>query len=139
MLKTILLLGALVILASGRICIAQTTAFDGKWDVTLSCPRSLDGAMPYSFDFPADVQNGVIHGDHGMSGQPGSLELDGTIDTDGTAKMKAHGLTGHSRYNLGHSEKGVAYSHWVSAHFDATKGAGHWDAARICDFTFTKD
>jgi hypothetical protein len=124
-------------------CIASSAAagaadFDGKWDVVLVCPKSPDGAAPFTYEFTADVTNSMLHGEYGTPGSPGWMALDGGIQTDGNASMKAHGLTGRSAYNLNNTGRGLPYMHPVNAHFDGSHGTGTWIAARVCNFTFTK-
>jgi len=49
----------------------DVSPFDGRWAVTLTCPRSPDGALPFRFDFPAEVKSSALHGENGVAGQPG--------------------------------------------------------------------
>ena len=56
------LLGAVV----GGVATADTGLYDGAWSVTLDCPRSDDGALPFSYAFTAEVKDGVLHGEHGL-------------------------------------------------------------------------
>ena len=72
--------------------------FDGTWDVTLVCPKASDGALPFTFEFTADVKGAMLHGVRGLAGQPGWLSLDGPIQPDGAANLLAHGLTGNPKY-----------------------------------------
>jgi hypothetical protein len=117
---------------------ARAAGFDGKWDVTLVCPKSPDGALPFTFEFSADVTNSSLHGEYGTPGSPGWMALDGSIQPDGSASLKAHGLTGHSAYNVSNTARGVPYMHPVIAHFEGSQGTGRWAAARVCNFTFTR-
>jgi hypothetical protein len=133
------LLGLLTVLASAGIAsAADPDRFDGRWNVVLACPRSPDGALPFTFRFVADVHGGVLHGENGQQNQPGWMSLDGRIEPDGAAALQAHGLTGHSAYNINQTARGVPYEHDVTARFDAAHGAGTWVAFRTCDFTFTR-
>ncbi len=131
-------LGIFAIFCVASRAIAGSAGFDGKWDVLLVCPKSADGALPFTFEFPAEVKNAVLHGEYGTPGSPGWLALDGSIQPNGNAIMKTHGLTGHSAYNLNNTARGVPYMHPVTAHFDGSHGTGTWTAPRICNFTFTK-
>jgi hypothetical protein len=131
----LLMLLAIMSAGGGRASAGQ---FDGQWSVTLVCPKSPDGALPFTFEFSADVKDGVLHGERGQSGSPGFMSLDGNIQHNGDADLKAHGLTGHSEYNIDKTARGVPYSHAVTAHFDAAQGTGQWVTPRVCKFTFTK-
>jgi hypothetical protein len=129
---------------SALLCAASASAqdagrFDGKWDVSLACPSAPDGALPFTFNFTADVKNALLHGENGVAGRPGWMSLDGLINADGTASLDAHGLTGHSQFNTGHADPGISYHHIVTARFNDARGAGTWTTNRICDFTFTKE
>jgi hypothetical protein len=117
---------------------ADASGFDGAWAVTLNCPASPDGAMPFTFRFAAQVSGGRLHGENGLAGTPGWMSLDGPIQPDGTAVLDASGVTGRSAYNIHSTGAGVAYHHSVSAHFDADRGAGQWVTTRTCDFAFTR-
>jgi hypothetical protein len=116
----------------------DVSRFDGRWAVTLTCPRSPDGALPFRFNFPAEVRGGVMHGENGVAGQPGSMTLDGKIGDDGAAVLDASGLTGMSAYNVDQTVRGVPYHHSVTAQFGSAAGSGHWVADRTCDFTFRR-
>jgi hypothetical protein len=131
-------LGLFVILSVAGHVSAEAANFDGNWGVTLVCPKSADGALPFTFVFTADVKDSVLHGDYGTPGSPGWMALDGSIKPNGDAIMKAHGLTGHSAYNLHDTARGVPYMHPVTAQFDGSHGTGTWVAPRTCNFTFTK-
>jgi len=117
---------------------ARDAQFDGRWDVILACPKAPDGALPFTFEFPADVKDAMLHGEYGLAGQSGWLSLDGRIRPDGAANLEAHGLTGQSNYNINHTAQSVPYEHDVAAHFDASRGTGNWVTSRTCDFTFRK-
>jgi hypothetical protein len=112
--------------------------------VILVCPKAPDGALPWTIEFIADVKEAMLHGEHGLGGQPGWLSLDGRIQPDGVANLEARGMTGDSRYNLNRTVQSVPYEHDVTAHFDAARGTGNWRAFqsnglfRTCDFTFRR-
>jgi hypothetical protein len=113
--------------------------FDGRWMVTIACPRSSDGAMPYSYDFSADVKNAVFHGERNATGQAGgALVLDGHIGADGGAQLEARGVVGKTGYAVNGLSQGASFTHPVTAHFDAAQGSGSWVANRICSFSFRK-
>ena len=76
---------------------SDTQRFDGKWLTTVSCPNFRD-ALGFSFQFMSIVKDGVFHGLHGTEGEPGSLQIDGTIPPDGKASLYAKGRTGSKEY-----------------------------------------
>ena len=63
---------------SAPLAKAASSAFDGTWAVTLYTPEYKDPtgvvARAYTFQFPAQVKDGVLHGEHGTRGQPAWLE-----------------------------------------------------------------
>jgi uncharacterized caspase-like protein len=113
--------------------------FDGRWDVTQACPKSPDGAEAYTFEFTVEVKNSQLHGEHGMAGQPGWLSIDGPIKPDGSAKLDAHGRTGHAQFNVAHAAPGMDFHHLVTASFNGARGSGQWVAIRTCQFTFSRE
>jgi len=117
---------------------ADASRFDGTWHVTLSCPRSPEGALAYSYEFPAEVKDGVLHGERGKSGEPGWLQLDGRIKPDGSASLTAQGITNIPAYALYKLPKGTPYTHAVTAQFDDATGTGSWVTRRTCEFRFKK-
>jgi hypothetical protein len=118
---------------------ADAGRFDGKWDVTLVCPRSANGATAFTFAFSAEVTHAVLHGENGVVGHPGWMALNGLIQPDGTATLDAKGLTGQSQYDVQHTDGGIPYHHAVTAHFEPSRGAGTWVTPRVCNFTFTRE
>ena len=134
----LLILAALAALGGTIARADDVSRFDGSWIVTLNCPASSDGALPFTFRFAAQVTGGQLHGENGQAGMPGSMSLDGLIQPEGTAMLDASGVTGHAGYNVHSTGAGIAYRHSVTAHFDADHGAGQWVTTRTCGFTFTK-
>ena len=116
---------------------AQDARFDGNWSVVLHCPRSPDGALPFTFRFAGTVAASELHAQFGQPGASPSLTLDGPIQPNGDAALTANGVTGHSQYNIDQTQRGVPYTYPVSAHFEATGGTGQWITSRTCVFTFT--
>jgi hypothetical protein len=118
---------------------AGTSLFDGGWRVALSCPASADGrAMAYAYEFSAQVKDGVLHGERGSAGEPGWLQLDGSIAADGSASLVAEGLTNIPDYALYNVTRGTHFKRAVAAHFDGARGTGSWTTIRTCTFTFDK-
>ncbi len=115
------------------------TTFDGKWKVSMNCPTSPQGeAAAFSFDFPAIVKDNVLHGEHGTAGQPGWMQINGTIQSDGDAVLIAEGLTHFPAHALNNVPEGTPYKRAMSAHFESEQGLGSWITTRTCTFTFTK-
>jgi hypothetical protein len=112
--------------------------FDGDWSVSITCPPTPDHAYSYNYQFSAQVRDNVLHGERGKENAPGWLVLDGTIGPDGSAKLRANGLTNAPVFAVGHEDRGTPYSYEVDAHFDATSGTGSRLTGRRCDFVFAK-
>jgi len=115
----------------------QQTRFDGEWTTVVSCPASA-GALPYSYEFPSIIANGVLHGDRGVKDVPGWLRLDGRVLPDGSARISAHGLVGKERAALGERPPGTPYSYRIDASFSDKSGTGHRLKGRACTVSFSK-
>jgi hypothetical protein len=112
--------------------------FDGKWVTTVSCERA-GGALGFSYQFTSTVTDGVIHGLHGTEGQPGSLQIDGTIPPDGNAALYAKGCTGSKEFVPGRdTPPGTEYGYNIKAHFDDSTGSGTRVEGRPCTLKFVK-
>jgi hypothetical protein len=132
-----LLLAAFVLLALPSVSLAGE-GFDGKWLTTVSCEASRD-ALGYSFRFTSEVKNGNLRGLHGTEGQPGSLVIEGKIDSDGSANLYATGRTGSKEYVPGRdTPRGTEYSYSIQAHFKGAAGTGTRVEGRPCSFRFEK-
>ncbi|MDQ6621733.1 MAG: hypothetical protein M3Z31_18920 [Pseudomonadota bacterium] len=112
--------------------------FDGAWSVNIDCAGHSDGALGYTFQFPARVENGFLAGQNGREGQPSYLKLEGQIDPSGAALLSARGLTGEQKYSVDRVRYGSAYSYHAKAQFDETRGTGRRIELRKCDLTFIK-
>ncbi len=112
--------------------------FDGAWNVTLNCPTAPDNTLSYTWQFPATVVQGVLHGEHGVKDGGSWLTLDGKIEPDGSSTLMANGLTNAPAYAVGHPQPRTPYTYEVSAHFDAASGSGQRTTTRHCDFVFVK-
>jgi hypothetical protein len=111
--------------------------FDGVWDTVVSCDNT-SGALGYSFQFPSAVKNSILHGGKGTKGEPGWLQLDGEILSDGSAKIYANGLVGARQVAVGHRPVGAEYGYHIEANFSDATGTGHRVEGRPCTVTFTK-
>jgi hypothetical protein len=127
-----------LILVSGIARAADTNRFDGNWQTTVSCSAARD-ALGYSFRFDSVVQHGVLHGLHGVAGQPSSLQIDGSIEPDGTGKLYAKGFTNSKEFVPGRvAERGTEYDYNIDAHFGALMGTGTRVEGRPCSYQFVK-
>ena len=111
--------------------------FDGKWETTLSCPNA-QGALGYSYQFTSTVSNGVLHGLHGTEGQPGWLQIDGSIAPDGKASLYAKGRTGSKEHTVGGAPRGTDYGYNIDAQFTDSTGSGTRVEGRPCSVKFAK-
>jgi hypothetical protein len=84
------------------------------------------------------VKNSTLHGEKGTKGEPGWLELDGKILTDGSAKIYADGLVGAREFAVGQRPAGTQYGYHIEANFSDATGTGNRVEGRPCTITFTK-
>jgi hypothetical protein len=115
-----------------------TSAFDGNWLVILTCSASADGALGYTYRFPAVVSGGILDGEHETKGMPGHLVLESPIQSDGTSMLLVTGLTGRPQYTAGKVKSLAPYSYHVSAHFDRSNGYGKRIELRACALAFSR-
>jgi len=118
---------------------ASASPFDGTWRVTTICEETAAGAKGFTLRFLSQVKDGVLHGQNGVEGMPGSLTLGGKIQSDGTAWLTAHGLTGQAAYTPGGLPPGTKYRYNVTARFEGAKGTGKREQGRDCTFEFAKE
>jgi hypothetical protein len=112
--------------------------FDGRWMTTISCPAARD-ALGFSYKFTSTVKDGVFHGLHGTEGEPGSLQIDGTIQSDGDSSLYARGRTGSKEYVVGKDTPvGTDYGYNIEAHFGDASGSGTRLEGRPCTLKFVK-
>jgi hypothetical protein len=117
---------------------ADTRSYDGFWLTTVSCEAARD-ALGYSYRFVSTVKDGVLHGLHGTENEPGSLQIDGTIGPDGTARLYASGQTGSKEFVPGRdTPRGTAYGYDIEAHFAGARGTGTRLEGRPCSLEFAK-
>ena len=123
------------------------TTFDGTWSVTVDFHeyKNPDGSTARAWvkHFAAEVKNGVLHGELGTRGALDWYELNGKIQADGTAMLRATGVTGNPAYtaDTAHPRSGVPYEYQVIAHFDVRHGTGKSvsNPPRVRIYTFVKD
>ena len=116
---------------------SRLAKFDGTWATTIDC-EAATRAEPYSLRLFVAVKDGVLSGNFGTEGQPGSLSLNGSIQPDGSAGIGARGITGDIKFNINQSARGTPYSYRVSARFDEARGSGERLDKRVCHLSFTK-
>ena len=125
-------------LVSSDVAAETATSFDGKWNVTLTCPphHEDDDAKGYVHRFGAEVKDGVFRGTHGMEGAPGWHYLSGAIAPDGTALLRLDGIVNNPDYSVNNAYRGKPYSYRVWAVFEPRSGIGRRVGKRQCDFRF---
>jgi uncharacterized caspase-like protein len=111
--------------------------FDGTWNVTLHCPAHKDAAA-YAHRFSAEIKDGVVAGQSGIAGQPGSLTLSGKVQPDGSGSIDARGITGDPKHVIGRLKPGSPYSYRIEARFEGSRGSGNRTELRPCSLTFVK-
>jgi hypothetical protein len=117
---------------------AHAASFDGTWSVLQVCETTSDGARGYTWRYDADVKNGRFVGQYRNTGQVPSMTLEGQIQADGTATLKASGISGDAEHNVKFAQAQTPISFQVSAKFEGSKGSGNRLGSRACKFTFSK-
>ncbi len=117
---------------------ASTSAFDGEWSVRVECPRHEEGAMGYTLELVAQVQNGLLRGEAGTPEQPGWMLLRGQIQADGRAQLHAQGLTSNPKFAVKGVRSGSPYQYDVEASFAGNQGQGKRMQLRACRLAFTR-
>ncbi len=126
--------------APGARAADEASAFDGLWNVTLTCPphNENEDAKGYVHRFPAEVKGGVFRGTHGTEGEPSWHLLTGNIAADGRAALQLDGIVNNPDYAVGKAYRGKPYSYRVRARFEAGSGTGQRIGKRQCDFKFQR-
>jgi len=115
---------------------ASGTDFDGNWQTSWTCPNL--GQYPgYSYQFVAQVKNGVLHGLKGVKGEPSSLAIDGKIEADGLAAFSGEIIVGSSLAGMG-AARGTASDYYALAQFQHGNGTGKRLEGRPCSLTFER-
>lgn len=121
---------------------AEPGAFDGDWNVTLTCPPRHDAdddAKGYTHRFPATVAESELRGTYGHEGEPGWHHLHGRIRADGSATLRLDGIVNNPDYAINDAQRGKPYSYRVKARFDdARSGRGERLTGRACELRFTR-
>lgn len=120
----------------------SSTAFDGRWAVTLICEDVEGGkvAKGYTYNFFSDVKEGRLTAQKGEPGTAGFLALVGTIKADGAVEINANGLIGNPEHAVGKaSRSGTPYSYRMRGTFTPTSGKANRIELRPCEATFFKN
>jgi hypothetical protein len=128
---------ALLLPETSRSAVENARSFDGNWLATISCPNAA-GALGYSYQFPTQIRDGVLRGEHLVAGRPGWLMLSGRIQQDGSADIYAKGLVGAPEYAPGQIPKGTEYGYHISARFNGSQRTGKRVEGRPCNADFVK-
>jgi curli biogenesis system outer membrane secretion channel CsgG len=121
----------------GAVNRSDVGRFNGTWDVIIACPPQ-EGARGYTYQFTSSVRDGVFHGQYGTDGIAPCLTLDGKINPDGSAVIRANGLTGDLKYSVNRTQKNTPYSYHIDASFTDSRGTGKRIESRNCNLTFLK-
>jgi hypothetical protein len=113
-------------------------SYDGTWTVTHVCKKAPDGALPFTFDYVANVNGGLL--DAQFTAPDGAtFHIAGHINPDGTSNLAMNGMTGLTEYTVGHPSPGVPFSYNIRGKFTGSLGTGQRaDGKRQCSFSFVK-
>lgn len=132
---------ALVLASLAPVAAEGPSAFDGTWDVTLTCPPLRDDdddAKGYTQRFSGLVKDGMLRATHGVEGQPSWHLLTGEIPSDGKAMLTIEGIVKRADYSVNHAPRGKAYTFRVRATFEGNHGTGVRLGKRKCEFDFRR-
>ena len=128
--------GAMLVLAT--IQSPHAASFEGTWSVLQVCETTSEGARGYTWRYDADVKGGHFVGQYRNKGQVPSMTLEGQIQADGTATLRASGISGDAEHNIKFAPAQTPISFQVSAKFEGSKGSGNRLGSRACRFTFSR-
>jgi hypothetical protein len=111
--------------------------FDGTWNVTIEC-EPYKAAAGYRLQFLAQVKDGVIDAQNGLTGEPSSLTMSGKISADGNGSVAVRGLTGNPTTTLNREARGTSYGYRANLRFEGSRGSGNRVEARPCSLTFVR-
>jgi hypothetical protein len=86
----------------------------------------------------AGVKDGVLHGERGGAGSRSSMLLDGTIQPDGLARLRASGITNDADEVPDVTPRDSSFVYQVAARFEGSHGLGARIEGRVCHLNFTK-
>jgi hypothetical protein len=115
--------------------------FDGRWATKLVCddttgPKGF--VKGYTWEFDVIVEHGKLNGQYGTIGSPGSGTFIGQVNNDGTADLKAQGLTGRTDYTVGKVARGTPFDYPMNGKFSGSSGHATRTKLRPCEATFTR-
>lgn len=137
---------AVVLLASYWGVLAQDTgalssAYDGRWNVVLTCTETTDKTgliKGYDYAFFVDIAAGKVHGQYGAPGHAASATYDGVVHADGKLEIKAIGKTGKSEYAVGKVRSGTRYGYDLQGQLQGSGGQAVRTSLRPCTAVFTR-
>jgi hypothetical protein len=121
---------------------ATSTAFDGRWAVSLVCEDFRDAerlAKGYTAKLFSEVNNGRLSGQHGQPGQPSSFTMHGVIQADGIAEISVNGFTGNPELTVGRVRPSTPYSYRMRGAFTPVSGKATRIELRPCEATFSRN
>jgi hypothetical protein len=96
-----------------------------------------NGLPEVSGRFITKASNGVLHGETGVQGNPGSTTYNGTIEPDGTVTIRVSGLSGDTKTDPYHRPAGSKTGFTMIGTIEGTSGvAARTD--RECDIKLAK-
>jgi hypothetical protein len=113
-----------------------TKNYDGRWQTTWTC-TNVSRFPGYSFRFVGQVKDGSYSGLRGVKGQPGSLDLNGKIEPDGTAAFFGEIIVNSSFVALG-AARGTPSDFHAIAQFQKATGTGTRVEGRPCSLSFAR-
>jgi len=111
--------------------------FDGFWDMSIVCDP-VGQQKGWSSRILSTIKNGVLIGQSGSPGRPGSLNYQGTIDADGTIRIDSKGLTGDPKVTVGAPPRGSPTFWRAAGRLEKSSGTALRTSGRRCVFDFTK-
>jgi hypothetical protein len=110
--------------------------FDGIWVAKVACESKAPVWPAESYQFTANVRDGVFHAQTGVEGMPRFRSYDGKIQLDGTAEILVRGLTGDTERDPINRPTGTEYRWKVAGKFEGSHGVGIRADERTCNFDF---
>ena len=132
-------LAAVAIAPSYATAQSMSTAFDGRWAVSLTCEDVQDKralVKGYTFNFFADIRDGKLMAQYGQSGLPSSLTMAGVVQRDGNVEITVNGRTGNPEYTVGRVQPSTPYSYRMRGKLTDTSGKATRIELRPCEATF---
>ena len=130
---------ALFVLCNSVPVPAETSQFDGTWNVTYTCEPTFK-TLGYTYNFVAQVKDGMLLGHYGNENKPNYFRIEGKIEPDGSSILQAAGNIGKTTYTKDASDSAVgrSYVYTIKAEFKGSQGTGSRMQLRKCDCVFVK-